>query len=49
MQNRFTKDMSCQINLVFFFNSCFLDKGNAADLIYLDSSEAFGVMLCEEL
>lgn len=49
--DRFTKDTECQTNSISFFDKIidFLDKGNAVDLIYLDFSKAFDMVLHEKL
>lgn len=51
MLDRFTKDTECQTNSISFFDKIidFLDKGNAVDLIYLDFSKAFDMVLHEKL
>lgn len=46
-QHRFVKNKLCQPNLISFFDRLngFVDKGEAADVIYLDFSRVFATVL----
>ncbi|CAM5118465.1 unnamed protein product [Natator depressus] len=51
IQHSFTKGISCQTNLISFFEKVtdFFDKGNTVDLIYLNFSKAFDTVPHREL